>query len=63
MPTINVRELIHALDSPVCQCQQPKPRGVVLCDACCHNRYIETKQPGECVNAACERLNQWEDRT
>jgi hypothetical protein len=34
MPTINVRELIHTLDSPVCQCQQPKPRGVVLCDAC-----------------------------
>jgi hypothetical protein len=38
MPTINVRDLVQALqrqsDSPVCQCQQPKPRGVVLCDAC-----------------------------
>jgi hypothetical protein len=38
MPTINVRDLVQALqrqsDSPVCQCGQAKARGVVLCDAC-----------------------------
>jgi hypothetical protein len=44
MPTINVRDLIQTLDSPVCQCQQPKPRGVVLCDACERDVVVETKR-------------------
>lgn len=58
---MTLREFVQHADSDYCACHQPKRRGEAQCDACYYQRYIETKQPS--AQVACERLDQWEERT